>query len=140
MILLVLLTASCDKTQRGTNNDIGDFKSVAQQSLARLEKGKIIRIGGFNIECAVDFKRERGMRISETVCDKENIRNITIRVTDPGSRPPSQKVKKIQLTSLDGKLVSVHNGETKTMPNGFTVTFDRSGQSVTLGAQFESQP
>ncbi len=140
MILLVLFISSCDDTQRGTNNDIGDFKSVAQQALTSLERGKIVRNRGFNIECAVDFKRKRGMRISETVCDKENARNITIRVTDPGSRPPSQKPTKMQLSSLEGKLISVHIGETKTMRNGFNITFDRSGQSVTFDAQFENKP
>ncbi len=100
LILWALLLSGCDQSQPQMADGIEGFKSIAQEILNKLEKGEIKRNSGFFIECAVDNRREKGIRISETVCDKENTRTITIRVTDPTSRPPSQRVETIKLSTL----------------------------------------
>ncbi len=139
-ISLALITSSCDQNPIPMTDGIEDFKSIAQQMLYKLEKGEITRNRGFFIECAVDKKRDKGIRISEIVCDKESFRTITIRVTDPTSRPPSQEIETIKLSTLSGDIITAHKEKTKTTSNGITITFDRSGQSVTMVRQFEKTP
>ncbi len=140
LILFVALTSGCDQSRPQAIDGIEDFQTVAQQFLNKLEKGQILRNRGFYTECAVDIKRDKGIRISETVCDKDNLRHITIRITDPGSRPPSQRMEKIQLSSLSGDTIIAYRGKDKTTINGITVQFDRSGQSVIMDGQIKIQP
>ena len=139
LILLALTTSSCDNTQSQSADGIDDFKIIAQQILTKLENGKITRNPGFYTECAVDIKRDKGIRISETVCDKENVSIVTIRITDPTSRPPSQKIKTILLSTQSGEMIAISRRETKTTLNGITIKFDRSGQSVTIEWKTEKQ-
>ncbi|MCH9696880.1 MAG: hypothetical protein K0U68_02140 [Gammaproteobacteria bacterium] len=128
----------CNESVTQSSEGIEDFFTVSQQSLTRLEKGEITRNRGFNTECAVDIKRDRGIRISETVCDKADFRSITIRITDPTSRPPSQKIRSIQLTTLTDETVTTKKGETQTTSSGVVIKLDRSGQSVILSGQQEA--
>lgn len=138
-ILLALSISSCDKTQLQSADGIDDFKSIAQQTLTKLENGEITRNEGFYTECALDVKRDKGIRISESVCDKENFRSITIRITDPTSRPPSQKIKTIQLSTESGDIITASRGGIKTTSKGITIKFDRSGQSIIFEWQLEKQ-
>ncbi len=140
LITMALFAGGCNQSPYPRAEGIEDFKFIAQQMLKKLEKGEIIRTNGFYIECAVDKKREKGVRISEIVCDKENTRSITIRITDPTSRPPSQKIEAIQLSALSGDIITTSIGKTNTISNGITIDFDRSGQSVTLVRLVETTP
>ncbi len=139
-ISLALIISGCNQSPYPRAEGIEDFKFIAQQMLKKLEKGEITRTNGFYIECAVDKKRDKGVRISEIVCDKENTRSITIRITDPTSRPPSQKINTIQLSTLSGDIITTSLGKTNTISNGITIAFDRSAQSVTLVRLVETTP
>ncbi len=138
LVSLACISSSCDSPQTQSADGIDDFISVAQQSLKKLEKGNIKRNSGFYIECAVDIRRDKGIRISETVCDKDSTRSITIRITDPTSRPPSQKLRSINLASLSGEMITAKKGESKTIENGLTIKLDRSGQSIIMDWNIET--
>ncbi len=137
LISLACINSGCNQDRPQMSDGLDDLKVVAQKSLSKLEKGKIIRNKGFYIECALDLKRDKGIRISESVCDKNNTRNIIIRVTDPTSRPPSQQLDKIQLASLSGDIITAYRGKSATTSNGINIKFDRSGQSVIIDAKME---
>lgn len=136
-IFFLNFQVGCSESVTQSSEGIEDFITVSQQALTRLEKGVITRNRGFNTECAVDIKRERGIRISETVCDEANTRSITIRITDPTSRPPSQKISSIQLTTLTDETVTTKKGKTQTTSSGIDIKLDRSGQSVILSGKQE---
>ncbi len=140
LTLFFAMTSGCDQNRPQAIDGIEDFQVVAQEFLYKLENDQILRNRGFYTECAVDFKRAKGIRISETVCDKDNLRNITLRITDPGSRPPSQRMEKIQLSSLSGDTITAYRGKAKTAINDITIQFDRSGQSVIMNRQIKIQP
>jgi hypothetical protein len=137
LISLACVNSGCDQDHPPMSDGLEELKNIAQQSFSRLEKGQIKRNDGFYIECALDIKRDNGIRISESVCDKNNSRNITIRITDPTSRPPSQQLDKIQLTSQSGDTIIAYRGKPATTLNGIKIKFDRSGQSVEIHAEME---
>ncbi|MEE9345972.1 MAG: hypothetical protein V3U88_10235 [Methylococcales bacterium] len=137
LILLACVNSGCDQDRPPMSDGLDDLRNIAQQSFSRLEKGQITRNKGFYIECALDLKRKKGIRISESVCDKNNSRNITIRITDPTSRPPSQQLDKIQLTNQSGDTITAYRGKPATTKNGIKIKFDRSGQSVEIHTQME---
>jgi hypothetical protein len=134
-ILLIFTSSGCDQNRPPMSDGLDDLKTIAQQYFSKLENGKVQRIKGFFIECAVDFMRVKGIRISETVCDKDSSRNIIIRVTDPTSRPPSQLLDKIQLISQTDNTITVYRGKTVTTSNDITIEFHRSGQSIIFNTQ-----
>ena len=140
LTLFFSMISGCDQNRPQAIDGIEDFQVVAQEFFYKLEKGQIRRNRGFYTECALDIKSAKGIRISETVCDKDALRHITIRITDPGSRPPSQRIEKIQLSSQSGDTMTAYRGKDKTTINGITVQFDRSGQSVIMDGQVKIQP
>lgn len=137
LILLACVNSSCDQDRPQIADGLGDLIDIAQQSFSRLEKGQITRNDGFYIECALDIKRNNGIRISESVCDKNNSRSITIRITDPTSRPPSQQLDKIQLTNQSGDTIIAYRGKPATTLNGINIKFDRTGQSIEIHTKIE---
>lgn len=132
LISLVCINSGCDQDRPQMSDGLDELRDVAQQSFSSLEKGQIKRNKGFYIECALDMKRDKGIRISESVCDKNNSRNITIRITDPTSRPPSQQLDKIQLTNQSGDIITAYRGKSATTSNGIQIKYDRSGQSIEI--------
>ncbi len=137
LMLLACVNSGCDQNRPPMSDGLEELRNIAQQSFSRLEKGQIKRNNGFYIECALDIKRNNGIRISESVCDKNNSRNITIRITDPTSRPPSQQLDKIQLTSQSGDTIIAYRGKPATTLNGINIKFDRTGQSIEIHTEIE---
>jgi hypothetical protein len=136
-ISLACINSGCDQDRPQMSDGLNELRDVAQQSFSSLEKGQIKRNKGFYIECALDLKRDQGINISESVCDKNNSRNITVRITDPTSRPPSQQLDEIQLTSQSGDTITAYRGKSTTTSNGITIKFDRSGQSLEIHSKME---
>jgi hypothetical protein len=140
LIALTFISTGCDQNRPQMSDGLDDLKATAQQYLSKLEKNDITRVHGFYLECAVNIKRVKGIRVSETVCDKSNTRAITLRVTDPTARPPSQQLDNIQLTNLSGNTMTIIRGTTKASSSGITITFDRSGQSIVMNRQVARKP
>ena len=137
LVSLACINCGCDQDRPQMSDGQNELTDIAQQSFSRLENGLIKRNEGFFIECALDLKRNKGINISESVCDKNNSREITIRVTDPTSRPPSQQLDKIQLTSQSGDIITAYRGKSTQTSNGIKIKYDRSGQSVEIYARME---
>lgn len=143
-ILGVLATNSaCDQGDPRTLSAAAqdDFIQLVEDSYREMKAGQIKKKAGFFGECSVDFGMENGIRYSKTVCDagKDSLK-VTIRVTDPSSRPPSQQNKSIALTLDEGKKKNVARGKTEQLQNGITLHLDRSGQSVEMTGIVPSTP
>ncbi len=134
---LVMLTSACEQNapQRQSGVGIEDFKQSVEAAYKRLASGTIRKKDGFYNECSVDFAVEHGIRVSETVCNNsDNSLDITIRVTDPATRPPSQYRKDVSFKLGKNGLVNLPRGSTKQMESGVSLHLDRTGQSVMLTA------
>ncbi len=134
---LVMLVSACEQNapQRQSGVGIEDFDLAVEAAYKRLASATIRKKDGFYNECSVDFAIEHGIRISETVCDNsDNSLDITIRVADPATRPPSQRRKVISFQLEKNNRVNLQRGSTKQMENGVALHLDRTGQSVELTA------
>lgn len=130
---ITLVSCGEDMTQNQIADGLSDFKYAVDVSYQRLVNGQIKRNKGFDSECAVHWDTHGGIRISETVCGKENSgQEITVRITDPTSRPPSQRVDKFLIDAGNGSNISVSRGEIQALENGISIEFDRSGQSIII--------
>ncbi len=132
---LVLIPSGCQQRDAQVPENDGqiDFKIVVEDQYRKLASGEIRKKDGFSNQCSVDMDIERGIRVSETVCDSERrLWDVTIRITDPSNRPPSQRQKKINVALGNGRFVTVSRGIPQQIPNGITMSLDRTGQSVVL--------
>lgn len=132
---LVMLISACEQSgpQRQSGTGIVDFKKAVEVAYKRLVSGTIRKKDGFYNECSVEFAVEHGIRVSETVCDNgDNSLDITIRVTDPATRPPSQRRKDVSFKLGKNRLVNIQQDSTKQTESGVTLYLDRTGQSVVL--------
>lgn len=140
LVITTCMASACN-SQAPSSDGLDSFRQAVQVSYQRLVAGKIRKKDGFFGECSVDFGSENGVRISETVCDKgENSGNITIRVTDPTSRPPSQKLAKLTVALSEEGEISLDRGSSERLSNGITLLFDQSGQSVELNGKLSFKP
>ena len=125
-------------TPRG--DGIGDFQKAVALSYDKLQRGKVVKKKGFYNECSVDWAEFEGIRISETVCDLDlKSRRVTIRITDPTSRPPSYRLNSISIAAEINLTITVRRGTKQELPNGINVKLDRTGQSVELERVVESE-
>lgn len=137
---LVLVPSGCKQrdAQVPANDGQIDFKKVVEDQYRKLASGKIRKQGGFSNQCSVGMDIDRGIRVSETVCDSEgHFWDVTIRITDPSNRPPSQRQKKINVALGDGRYITVSRGVPQQISNGITVNLDRTGQSVVLNGKVD---
>lgn len=134
-VSLSCVVLGCQQSESHTQSSTGfiDFGKSVERAYGRLAKGNIHKKAGFYNECSVDFSTETGIRISQSVCDDGgNVLNVTIRVTDPASRPPSQRQNRISVVLLDLGKTSLGRDHSKEFPNGTTIKIDRTGQSAIL--------
>lgn len=132
---------ACDQGDPGIPlaDGLNEFNKVVESSYKKLVVGRFRKKAGFSTKCSVDIDTVRGIRVSETICDDdENSLDVTIRITDPTSRPPSQQQKTIRVTQNDGGSFAVDRGDTKTLAEGITFDFDRSGQSAVINGKVDS--
>ena len=112
---------------------LDDFREVVEEGYQRLAAGRIQKKAGFMNECSVDWRTERGIRVSETVCDAgTQSGTVTIRITDPSSRPPSQKQTQVTVILDEDHQLTLAREMTQRLANGITLYLDRTGQSVVL--------
>jgi hypothetical protein len=57
---------------------------------------------------------------------------VTIRVTDPTSRPPSQRQTQVSVSLDEAHQLTLTREMTQRLQNGITLYLDRTGQSVVL--------
>jgi hypothetical protein len=134
---LAMMTSACEQggPQRQSGVGFADFTRAVEAAYKRLVFSTIRKKDGFYNECSVDLAIEHGIRVSETVCDNSNNSlDITIRVTDPASRPPSQRRKDVSFKLGKNGLVNLPRDSTKQMESGVALYLDRTGQSVVLTA------
>ncbi|GEM_PF-1704823 len=118
-----------------------DFIKVVEEQYRRLTSGEIGKRGGFSNQCSVGMDIKRGIRVSETVCDSSGkFWDVTIRVTDPSSRPPSQRQKTIGVVLDDHGDIILSRGNSQQLSNGVTMSLDRTGQSVVMNGQVNFEP
>ncbi|MGH8550342.1 MAG: hypothetical protein ACRERU_17435 [Methylococcales bacterium] len=135
IISLFCVDSACQRSEFPTQASSGfiDFGKTVERAYNRLAEGNITKKDGFYNECSVDFATETGVRVSESVCDDgDNALKVTIRVTDPTTRPPSQRQDRIAVVLGDLGKKNLIRGNTEEFPNGTTIVVDRTGQSVTL--------
>ena len=135
---LVLIPSGCKQrdAQVPADNSQIDFIKVVEGRYRKLASGKIRKIRGFSNRCSVGMDIDRGIRVSETVCDSErHFWDVTIRITDPSNRPPSQRQKKINMALGDGRYITVNRGGPQQISKGITMSLDRTGQSVVLNGK-----
>ena len=138
----VLISSGCKERDANVPTTDGqiDFIKVVEDQYRRLAAGKVRKKDGFSNQCSVDMKIDRGIRVSETVCDSgEKIWDITIRITDPASRPPSQRQKKINVALENGRYITLSHSISQQLSNGIGMNLDRTGQSVILNRKVNSK-
>ena len=98
----VAAASACSQrdAQSPAADGLDDFREVVEAAYQRLTGGRIRKKAGFFGECSVDWRTESGIRVSETVCDDgKDSWTVTIRITDPSSRPPSQRQSQVTVAS-----------------------------------------
>jgi hypothetical protein len=112
---------------------LDDFRQVVEAAYQRLVGGRIRKKAGFFGECSVDWRTESGIRVSETVCDNgKDSWTVTIRITDPTSRPPSQRQTQMTIALDDERNLTLLREKKEQLKNRITLRLDRTGQSVVL--------
>ena len=132
---LSCLVSGCQQTGFQTQSSKGlvDFGKSIERAYDRLSKGQIRKKPGFYNECSLDFSTEKGIRVSQSICDDgKDALNVTIRVTDPATRPPSQKQDRVSISLAKLGITSLIPGETEKFSNGTTIKINRTGQSAIL--------
>ncbi len=132
---LSYVISGCQQTGFQTQSAKGfvDFGKSIERAYNRLSNGQIRKKAGFYNECSVDFSTEKGIRVSQSICnDGKDTLNVTIRVTDPATRPPSQRQKRVSINLEKLGRTSLIPGKTEEFSNGTTIKIDRTGQSATL--------
>ncbi len=120
---------------------LDDFREVVEAAYQRLVGGQIRKKAGFFGECSVDWGTESGIRVSETVCDNgKDSWAVTIRITDPTSRPPSQRQTEITVALDEERDLTLLREKKETLENGITLRLDRTGQSVVLDGSVSIEP
>lgn len=139
IIIIQVAILSCKQHDPQTES-LANFKKVVNRSYQYLASAKINKKAGFFGECSVNMGIESGIRISETVCDDTgDSLNITIRITDPSSRPPSQQLRQITILEQEED-ITIARGNTARLLNGITLHFDETGQSVILKGNVSLKP
>lgn len=135
LFIFCSLVWGCRQAEYQTQSSTGfnDFGRSVERAYGRLANGSIQKKSGFYNECSVEFSTETGIRVSQSVCDEgESALSVTIRVTDPTSRPPSQRQNVIPVVLAELGKTKLVRGNTQEFPNGTTIKIDRTGQSAIL--------
>jgi hypothetical protein len=135
VISILCLESGCQRSEFQTQSSSGfvDYGKSIERAYNRLAEGRIDKRQGFENECSVELTSQGGVRVSESVCDDgEGALKVTILVTDPASRPPSQRQEQITVVLGDLGKKNLIRGNTEELPNGTTINIDRTGQSATL--------
>jgi len=120
---------------------LDDFREVVEAAYQRLVGGQIRKKAGFFGECSVDWGTESGIRVSETVCDNgKDSWTVTIRITDPTSRPPSQRQSQITMALDEERNLTLLREKKEQLESGITLRLDRTGQSVVLDGSVSMEP
>lgn len=139
-LIFCLLTTGCGQTTPQTQSGVGinDFKRAIISAYQRLISEKVKKKDGFYNECSVEFGMDHGIRVSETVCESdENTWDVTIRVTDPATRPPSQRRKDVSIELENFGRMNLARGISQKTDSGVMLLLDRTGQSVVLTANID---
>ncbi len=135
-----LLLVACEQNspQYQSASGIYDFKRAVVSAYERLAFKKIRKKDGFYNECSVEFDMNHGIRVSETVCNvDEDALEVTIRVTDPATRPPSQRRLNVSVELEKYGLLTLSRGIPEKTDSGVMLLLDRTGQSVILTARVD---
>ena len=135
-----LLAIACEQNSPQTQSGVGinDFKRAIVSAYQRLISERVQKKDGFYNECSVQFDMDHGIRVSETVCDADgNKWDVTIRVTDPATRPPSQRRVDVSVELEKFGRVNLSRGISQKTESGVMLLLDRTGQSVVLTASID---
>jgi len=139
----VAAASACSQhdAQSPAADGLDDFREVVEAAYQRLTGGRIQKKAGFFGECSVDWRTESGIRVSETVCDDgKDSWKVTIRVTDPTSRPPSQRQTQMTVALDEERDLTLLREKMEQLENGVTLRLDRTGQSVVLDGPVRLEP
>jgi hypothetical protein len=132
---LLALESACQRSEFQSQSKTGfiDFSQSVERAYHRLAEDRIHKKDGFYNECSVEFFTETGIRVSESVCEEgDSALKVTIQITDPATRPPSQRQEHIAVLLGDLGRKNLIRGQSEEFPNGTTIEIDRTGQTAIL--------